>query len=151
VTDFGLAKLLADTTPGAQTQSGAIVGTVEYMAPEQASGKSKAIGPAADVYALGAILYELLTGRPPLRGETGLDTLLQVQTEEPLPPTRLRSKVPRDLETIGLKCLHKEPARRYASAGALAEDLRRYQAGEPIAARPVGMGERAWRWCRRRP
>jgi hypothetical protein len=151
VTDFGLAKLLAEAVPDAQTRSGAILGTVEYMAPEQAAGKGKAVGPAADVYALGAILDELLTGRPPLRGETDLDTLLQVQTEEPLPPTRLRPKVPRDLETVCLKCLQKEPARRYAGAGALAEDLRRFLADEPIAARPTAAWERAWRWFRRRP
>jgi WD40 repeat protein len=151
VTDFGLAKLLTETTPGAPTQSGAIVGTVEYMAPEQAGGKSKAIGPAADVYALGAILYELLTGRPPLRGETDLDTLLQVQTEEPVPPAQLRPKVARDLQTICLKCLQKEPSRRYLSAGALADDLRCYLAGELIRARPVSTWERGWTWAKRKP
>jgi WD40 repeat protein len=146
ITDFGLAKRL-DGGAG-QTASGAILGTPSYMAPEQA-GDGKPIGPAADVYALGAILYELLTGRPPFRAATPLDTVLQVVSEEPVPPARLQSKTPRDLETICLKCLAKEPAKRYATAEALAEDLRRFQAGEPIAARPVGRLERGWRWCRR--
>jgi WD40 repeat protein len=148
VTDFGLAKQL-DSGAG-QTASGAILGTPSYMAPEQANG-GKDIGPAADVYALGAILYELLTGRPPFRAATPLDTVLQVVSEEPVAPGRLNSKTPRDLETVCLKCLAKEAMRRYASAEALAEDLRRYQSGEPIAARPVGRLERGWRWCRRNP
>jgi Tol biopolymer transport system component/serine/threonine protein kinase len=151
VTDFGLAKLLGDEAQSGLTQSGAVVGTAEYMAPEQAGGRRKDLGPAADIYALGVILYELLTGRPPFRGETDLDTLLRVQAEEPVPPARRRPQLPRDLQTICLKCLHKEPQRRYAGAGALAEDLRRYLAGEPIAARPARAWERAWRWCRRRP
>jgi WD40 repeat protein len=149
VTDFGLAKRL-DSGAG-QTASGAILGTPSYMAPEQAGGATKAIGPAADVYALGAILYELLTGRPPFRAATPLDTVLQVVSEEPVPPARLNPKTPCDLETVCLKCLAKEPAKRYATAEALAEDLRRFQAGEPIAARPVGRLERGWRWCRRNP
>jgi WD40 repeat protein len=149
VTDFGLAKRL-DAASG-QTQSGAIVGTPSYMAPEQASGRGKEVGPAADVYALGAILYELLTGRPPFRAESPLDTVLQVVSEEPVPPGRLVPRLPRDLETICLKCLQKEPARRYASAALLAEDLHRFQAGEPVQARPVGALGRLGRWCRRNP
>jgi tetratricopeptide (TPR) repeat protein/tRNA A-37 threonylcarbamoyl transferase component Bud32 len=149
VTDFGLAKQLDDEQ--GQTQSGAVMGTPSYMAPEQAAGKSKDIGPAADVYALGAILYEMLTGRPPFKAETPLETMRQAVTEEPVAPSRLQSKVPRDLETICLKCLHKEPARRYASALDLAEDLRRFRAGEPIQARPVGRLEKALKWAKRRP
>jgi WD40 repeat protein/Flp pilus assembly protein TadD len=147
ITDFGLAKKLDDST--LQTQSGAIVGTPSYMAPEQASGQGRRIGPAADVYALGAILYELITGRPQFKAATALETVLQVLNEDPVPPRRLLPKIPADVETICLKCLEKLPGKRYASAAALAEDLRRFQAGEPIAARPVGALERTWRWCRR--
>jgi serine/threonine-protein kinase len=156
ITDFGLAKKLI-TEPGASatgagiTQAGSVMGTPSYMAPEQAGGKSNEIGPACDIYALGAILYECLTGRPPFMAATALDTILQVVSEEPVPPTRLNRKVPRDLETICLKCLAKQPARRYGSAAALAEDLGRFQRGEPIRARPVGPVERLWRWGRRKP
>jgi WD40 repeat protein/tRNA A-37 threonylcarbamoyl transferase component Bud32 len=149
ITDFGLAKQLDESV--AQTQSGAIVGTPSYMAPEQAGGKGGPVGPAADVYALGAILYELVTGRPPFRAETPLDTVLQLLSEEPVPPRRLQPKLPRDLETICLKALAKEPGRRYASAEALADDLHRFMDDRPIRARPVGRAERLWRWCRRNP
>jgi WD40 repeat protein len=149
VTDFGLAKRLDSSTK--QTATGAILGTPGYMAPEQAGGRGHEVGPAADVYALGAILYECLTGRPPFRAATPLETMLQVLTEEPVPPTRLRPGVPADLETVCLTCLAKEPARRYASAEALAEDLGRFLAGEPIRARPLSGLEWAIRWARRRP
>jgi serine/threonine-protein kinase len=149
IADFGLAKRM-DSGVG-QTASGAILGTPSYMAPEQAGGRSKEIGPATDVYALGAILYELLTGRPPFRAETPLDTVLQVVSEEPVPPSRLQSKLPRDLETICLKCLQKEPRKRYDTALDLADDLGHFLADEPIRARPARPWERAWKWARRRP
>ena len=148
ITDFGLAKKLDEA---GQTASGAVMGTPSYMAPEQAGGKSNEIGPLTDVYALGAILYECLTGRPPFKAATALDTILQLVGDEPVPPTKLQSKTPRDLETICLKCLEKEPRRRYTSARELADDLRRYLAGEPIRARPVGRAERAAKWVRRNP
>jgi WD40 repeat protein/predicted Ser/Thr protein kinase len=149
IADFGLAKLVIGGA--GQTQSGAVLGTPSYMAPEQASGKSKNVGPATDVYALGALLYEALTGRPPFKADTPLDTLLLVASEEPVPPRRLQPRTPHDLETICLKCLAKEPRKRYASAEQLAEDLRRFQVGEPILARPVGAWERGVKWVRRRP
>jgi WD40 repeat protein len=148
ICDFGVAKLL--TGSDLKTLSGMILGTAEYMAPEQARGTGP-LGPACDIYALGAILYEMLTGRPPFKGATTLDTLHQVQTQEPVPIRHLQPLVPRDLETICLKCLEKEPARRYASAGALAEDLRRFLAQEPIVARPIRWQERSLKWARRRP
>jgi predicted Ser/Thr protein kinase len=147
ITDFGLARKLDEA---GQTVSGAIVGTPSYMAPEQAAG-GKDVGPAADVYALGAILYECLTGRPPFRAATPLDTVLQVLHGEPVPPRQLTPGVSRDLETICLKCLHKQPDRRYATARELADDLARFRAGEPIRARPVGPAERIVKWVRRRP
>jgi serine/threonine protein kinase len=149
ISDFGLAKHLDGD--GRQSRTGTVRGTPSYMAPEQAAGRSGAITPATDVYALGAILYELLTGRPPFRGETALDTLQQVRWQEPVSPSQFRPRLPRDLETICLTCLQKEPARRYVSALALADDLHRFQAGEPIRARPVSPWERGWKWARRRP
>jgi WD40 repeat protein len=149
ITDFGLAKQL-DNASG-QTQSGAIIGTPSYMAPEQATGDVRTIGPAADIYALGAILYEMLTGRPPFKGATVLETLEQVCTEEPVAPSQLQAKTPRDLETICLKCLRKEPGKRYGSAADLADDLERFREHTPILARPVRAWERALKWARRRP
>jgi WD40 repeat protein len=149
ITDFGLAKRL-DADRG-QTASGAIIGTPSYMAPEQASAKRGQVGPAADVYALGAILYELLTGRPPFKGATQLDTVLQVIGEEPVTPRALQPKTPRDLETICLKCLAKAAGKRYAIANDLADDLRRYLDGRPIVCRPIGPLGRGWRWCGRNP
>ncbi len=149
VTDFGLAKKVQGDS--GLTGSGQIMGTPSYMPPEQAGGKRGEVGPPADVYALGATLYCLLSGKPPFQAATVMDTVLQVIGDEPVPPRRLNPSVPRDLETICLKCLEKDPARRYPSAAALREDLRRFLAGEPIAARPVGRTERAWRWSRRNP
>jgi WD40 repeat protein len=149
VTDFGLAKRLGDG--GWLTQSHALAGTPGYMAPEQARGEGGELTTATDVYGMGAILYELLTGRPPFRAETMLGTIEQVLRDEPVPPSRLRPGVPRDLEVICLKCLCKEPAGRYSSAGALAADLRRFLTGEPIAARRVGAWERGVKWLRRHP
>jgi tetratricopeptide (TPR) repeat protein len=148
ITDFGLAKVLGE---GNRTLTGEVMGTPSYMAPEQARGSREELGSACDVYALGAILYEMLTGRPPFKAATPVDTLRQVLDDDPVPPRRLQSGVPRDLETIGLKCLHKSPARRYASAAALADDLERFLQGKPIQARPVGYLEHCWRGCRRRP
>jgi WD40 repeat protein/predicted Ser/Thr protein kinase len=149
IADFGLAKR-TDVDDGL-SRTGAILGTPSYMAPEQAAGKGSEVGPAVDLWALGAILYELLTGRPPFRAASVLETLNQVRTDEPVPPSRLVGRLPRDLETICLKCLHKEPARRYASASALADELGRFLKGEPILARPVGPAERFRRWCKRNP
>ncbi|HND55049.1 MAG TPA: serine/threonine-protein kinase, partial [Pirellulaceae bacterium] len=149
VGDFGLAKHLESGEP--QTRTGAILGTPSYMAPEQADGRSRAIGPTSDVYALGAILYEMLTGRPPFRAPTVLETLDQVRQAEPVSLRRIQPTVPRDLETICLKCLQKDSSRRYESAGALADDLDRFLHDEPVLARPVSTTERTWRWCRRHP
>src|SRR5262249_17136451 len=149
ITDFGLAKLIEGDA--AQTQSGVLVGTPSYMAPEQATGEIKRLTTAADVWALGAILYEFLTGRPPFQGATAADTLLQVRLEEPPSPRSLRPRLARDLETICLKCLRKNPSERYPSALTFAEDLERHLTGEPILARPAGMWERAVKWSRRHP
>jgi serine/threonine protein kinase len=148
VTDFGLAKRLDDA--GSQTRTGAIMGTPSYMAPEQAGGKIKQIGLATDIYALGALLYEMLTGRPPFLADNDLDTLVKVTSEEPVPPRQLRPGVPRDLEIICLKCLRKEPEQRYGSALELADELRRFQNDEPIQTRPPGVFQRARRWLKRR-
>jgi hypothetical protein len=148
VTDFGLAKRLGEQ---GQTQTGAVMGTPSYMAPEQAAGQGKEVGPAADVYALGVLLYELVTGRPPFRAATPLDTMLQVLSDEPPPPRRLNPKLSRDVQTACLKCLEKDPRRRYASAELLADDLGRIAAGEPIQARAVGEWGRCVRWVKRHP
>jgi tetratricopeptide (TPR) repeat protein len=149
ITDFGLAKRL-DEDHG-QTQSGAILGTPGYMAPEQAAGKAREVGPAADVYGLGAVLYALLTGRPPFHGDSMLATLEQVRSREPAAPRSVQREVPRDLETICLKCLEKAPEKRYATAQDLADDLRRFLDDEPVRARPVGEWERLRRWAWRNP
>ena len=144
ITDFGLAKKLDEA---GQTQSGAVMGTPSYMAPEQAAGRSSEVGPLADVYALGAILYECLTGRPPFRAATALDTMLQVRNEEPVPPSQYR-EVPHDLQSVCLKCLEKDQHRRYASAQDLADDLRRFREEEPVVAAPIDKREWAARWAR---
>jgi serine/threonine-protein kinase len=148
ITDFGLAKELEGGS--GQTHSGQLLGTPSFMAPEQADGRSD-VGTLADVYALGGVLYDLLTGRPPFAGSSVLDTLEMVRTREPVAPGQLAARVPRDLETISLKCLQKDPARRYATAGELADDLRRFLDGRPILARPVSRAEKAWRWAKRNP
>jgi serine/threonine protein kinase/WD40 repeat protein len=161
VADFGLAKLLAENLN--VTASVAILGTPGYMAPEQASGQAGHATTAADIYSLGAILYELLAGRPPFQATTPLETMRQVIEQEPVPPSQWlcrrqpaaarspKSKIAADLETICLKCLNKDPQKRYSSAEALAQDLERWLTGEPIQARPAGPGEKLWRWCRRNP
>jgi len=164
ITDFGLAKRLdpasaaspaSPASPGRKpgedlTTTGAILGTPAYMAPEQAGGKRGTVGPSADVYALGAILYDLLTGRPPFQSDNAVDVIYRVMTEEPMPPRRIEPTCPRDLETVCLKCLRKDPAGRYASAADLADDLGRFLAGEPTQARPPTAGERFRRWSWRR-
>src|SRR5262245_34230943 len=167
VTDFGLAKLIEDDS--SLTRSIAILGTPSYMAPEQASGHSKALTTAADVYSLGAILYELLAGQPPFVADNPLEVMRKVMEEDPIPPSVInrqrraeaasftsqmanpRSQIDRDLETICLKCLNKDPQLRYGSAQILAEDLDRWRNGEPIQARPVSPAGKLWRWCRRKP
>ncbi|MCI0701348.1 MAG: protein kinase [Planctomycetia bacterium] len=149
VTDFGLAKRLG--TPADHTTTGEVIGTPTYMAPEQAEGKTNAIGPACDVYALGAIFYEALTGRPPFQAKTVLETLRQVIAEEPVAPRRVRAGIPRDLEAICLKCLEKNPAHRYRSAEELANDLHRFLTGVPVVARPLSRVARVFKWARRRP
>src|SRR5262245_13363816 len=148
ITDFGLAKSLEEAGP---TETGQVLGSPSYIPPEQARGDAKDVGPAADVYALGAILYEPLAGRPPSDGAPPLETVLQVLNQEPVPPSRLQCQVPRDLETICLKCLAKQPHRRYLSAEALADDLDRYLADRPIRARRTPLWERGLKWARRRP
>ena len=149
VTDFGLAKRVEKGSE--LTHTGAVLGTPNYMAPEQARGRVHEIGPATDIYSLGAILYEMLTGRPPFKGTTVMETIRQVAEEEPVSPSRLQPRVPRDLVTICLKCLAKEPHKRYPTAKALAEDLHRYLAGEPIRARRTSVVGRGLKWARRKP
>lgn len=149
VTDFGLAKVFV---PGSEiTATGVIAGTPSYMAPEQATGHGTAVGPAADVYSLGAILYELLTGRPPFREDNPMDTLLEVLSREPTLPRQLSGRVPRELELVCLKCLAKSPGDRYASAGALADDLEHFARGEALEVRPPSLGQKLWSWTRRQP
>ncbi len=147
VSDFGLAKQVSGLSQ--LTTTGQVMGTPSYMAPEQAAGRTGEVGPASDLYSLGALLYCLVTGRPPFQAASPLETLRQVLAQEPVSPRQLNASVSRDLETVCLKCLQKEPNKRYGDATALAEDLRRILVGEPILARPVGTVERLWRWCRR--
>ena len=152
VTDFGLAKIFAadpDDSEKELTLSGQILGTPSYMSPEQASGKHQLVGPTSDVYSLGAILYASLTGRAPFVAESTLDTIRQVASAEPLSPRALNPKIPRDLETICLKCLEKEPHKRYGTAELLADDLKRFREGRPVMARPVSPLAKSWRWCKR--
>ena len=149
VTDFGLAKRVSDDS--GLTNTGQTIGTPSFMPPEQASGDGKLIGPASDVYSLGAVLFTMLTGRPPFQAANTLDTLKQVLEQEPVSPRKLNGSVPRDIETVCLKCLEKETKRRYATARELAEELGRCLAGKPIRARPAGRAERLWRWSNRQP
>ncbi|MCA9213222.1 MAG: protein kinase, partial [Planctomycetales bacterium] len=149
VTDFGLAKQVESDSD--LTKTGAVMGTPSYMSPEQASGNAKDVGPPTDVYSLGAILYHLLTGKPPFQSANPIDTLVQVRQQEPIAPRLLNANVPKDLETICLKCLEKSIARRYSSASDVADELVHVLRGEPIQARPIGYHARAYRWCRRNP
>ncbi len=149
ITDFGLAKRIDDDS--GQTHTGTVLGTPHYMSPEQASGKVREVGPATDIYALGAIFYELLIGRPPFKAGNPIDVIRQVIDQEPVPPRQLEPRVPRDIETICLKCLEKQPSRRYQTAEELAADLHLFLADEPILARPISATERAWKWAKRRP
>jgi serine/threonine protein kinase len=149
LTDFGLAR--AVEAEEGLTVSGQVMGTPSYMPPEQASGQLKLIGVRSDVYGLGAVFYFLLTGRPPFQSASPHETVRQVREQAPIAPRRLNPDVPRDLETVCLKCLAKEPSRRYATAAELATELGRFLAGQPVLARPVGALERAWRWCKRNP
>jgi eukaryotic-like serine/threonine-protein kinase len=148
ISDFGVAYRIESTAGYTRTESP--IGTPSYMAPELSAGNQQTVGPGVDIYALGAILYELLTGRPPFRAETASETLLQVISHEPVAPSRLNAKVPRDLQNICMKCLEKDPKKRYATAGALADDLGRFLKHEPIDARPAGLFERVLRWVRQR-
>jgi len=149
LTDFGMAKLLEQSSD--ETRTGAMIGTPAYMAPEQAAGRARELDARTDVYALGAILYELLTGRRSAQGESDVEILRRLVFEEPIAPRRMRPDVPRDLEAICLKCLEKEPNRRYVTAQQLADDLSRFLRGEPTEARPPRPAERLWKWARRRP
>jgi serine/threonine protein kinase len=151
--DFGLAKKLdpPGQLKGDLTRANVVMGTPSYMPPEQAGGKARTLGPSADVYALGAILYECLTGRPPFRGASTLDTLDQVRHQEVIPPRLFEAKIHRDLETICMTCLRKDPLKRYPSAIELADDLRRYLRGDPIKAQRPGMLETTKEWMRQRP
>jgi serine/threonine-protein kinase len=155
ITDFGLAKRLGDSalcTPHSPiTLTGQVLGSPNFMSPEQADGRSHSIGPPSDVYSLGALLYHLLTRQPPFQADTLTTLLKQVLEAEPVPPRSLNPSIPKDLETICLKCLEKEPHRRYATAQALADDLDRFLNHEPVLARPIGPSGKAWRWCRRQP
>src|SRR5262245_47024619 len=149
ITDFGLARRIGGDSD--LTRTGQILGTPSYMPPEQASGKRSLVAAGSDIYSLGAVLYELLAGRPPFRGESPVETLRQVESLDPVSPRLLSPATPRDLETICLKCLEKEPHKRYGTAQLLADDLGRFLRHEPILARPIGPVSRAWRWCQRRP